>query len=498
MSDALRKTAGYAGIYAIGGLLNRGVSFIMLPIYTRFLTPTDYGVLELLLQTIDVVSIFTGLGLLNGLHKFYYKYDDEKQKREVVSTLFVLVVACYAVACTIGALASPWISNLVFDSLDKTYFTRLTFLNLFLSFLVFVPMGYLQARQLPIVFVTMSCCKLLCQVGLNLLFVVHLEMGVVGVLYSQTIALTLVGGGLSIYTFRRVGFNIARDKARELFLFGYPFVFNGFAAFITTYSDRYFLDHYQDTATVGLYSLGYKFGFLLMFLPVGPIFRIWNVQRFELAKEDNYVEVFNRFLIWFTLVVSGAALGIALLVRDLLRTMSAPEFHGAWVIVPVVLVAYVFQGFTNYFNFGIYHAGKSRHMAIGTGFAAIVILALSFWWIPSYGALGAACATLVSFAVRLGYIYVASQKSWPIDYRLRRPLAIGATAIGVFLVWLGLTTRIDLFDSRLYSIPLSVALLVSFPLIVTAAGILPEADRGLLRELVRAPGATLARIKGGG
>ena len=75
MSEPLKKTAGYAGIYAIGALLNRGIGFIMLPVYTRFLTPADYGVVELLALTVEVVSIVTGLGLMNGLHKFYYKYD---------------------------------------------------------------------------------------------------------------------------------------------------------------------------------------------------------------------------------------------------------------------------------------------------------------------------------------------------------------------------------------------------------------------------------------
>ncbi len=106
MSEALRKTAGYAGIYALGVLLNRSVSFIMLPVYTRFLSPEDYGVLELLVLTVDIVAIFTGLGILNGLHKFFYKYDAEGDKREVVSTLLTMILGCYAVACGVGALVS--------------------------------------------------------------------------------------------------------------------------------------------------------------------------------------------------------------------------------------------------------------------------------------------------------------------------------------------------------------------------------------------------------
>ena len=187
MVEQLKKTAGYAGIYALGSLLNRGVSIIMLPIYTRALTPADYGVLEVLMATVEVISIFTGLGLLNSLHKYFYKYDDERDRRQVVSTLFGMILALYGFSCSLGILVAPTISRLAWGSADNAFFVRMTLINLFLSFLVFIPLGYLQARQLPKLFVTLSATKLVCQLSLNILFVVHLEMGVVGVLTPQVV-----------------------------------------------------------------------------------------------------------------------------------------------------------------------------------------------------------------------------------------------------------------------------------------------------------------------
>ena len=134
------------------------------------------------------------------------------------------------------------------------------------------------------------------------------------------------------------------------------------------------------------------------------------------------VSVPIAYLEW--LVVGAAGLGITLFVRDVVRVMADYAFRDAWVVVPILILAYFLQACTDFFNFGIYHAGKSKHMAFGTGLAAIVILGLSFWWIPIYGAAGAAWATLVAFSVRLGYVYVASQRVCPIDYRLGRSKAL--------------------------------------------------------------------------
>jgi O-antigen/teichoic acid export membrane protein len=499
MAQALKKTAGYAGIYAVGALINRGVSFIMLPIYTRVLTLEDYGILELLVLTVDIVSIFTGMGLLSGLHKFFYRYDEEKDRREVVSTLFLMILCFYGVSCLLGAIFAGPISELpvIFGEAGKAHLMRMMFVNLFLSFLVFLPLGYLQVRQRPILFVAMSCTKLALQLSLNIWFVVYLRMGVIGVLYSSTIALSIVGVSLTIYTFSQVGFRFAREKAGELLRFGAPFVLTGFAAFITTYSDRFFLKHYQDLDAVGLYALGYKFGFLLMFFPVSPLFRIWNVQRFELVKESDYVATFNRFLLWFCVVVCTVALGISLSARDLLRVMADYEFREAWVVVPILLFAYFIQACTDYFNFGIYHAGKSFHMAVGTGMAAIVILALSFWWIPRYGAMGAAWATLVAFSVRLAYVYVSSQRSFNVAYRLARPFSVVVLAVALYLTWLAIVPGGSRFEALHLSVPVSVVLFLAFPAILIGGRLLPPEDRGLMIELLRAPRQTVGRIRSG-
>ena len=487
MKSELKKTIGHAGIYSLGVILSRAISFLMLPIYTRYLSPSDYGVLEILEVTVDIVSIFTGMGIVQGLFKFYQQYEGERDKKELVSTLFILVILFYATSCFLGGLFSSGISSLAFGTSEYRRYILVSFMNLFLSFLIYVPLAYVQAKHRSAFFVSVNAVKLAMQLSLNILMVVYLGMGVLGVLYSTLISCAAVGGVLTFYTFAKVKWTFSKEKALKLLTFGYPFVFSGLGAFILTYSDRYFLNYYSHLSNVGIYSLGYKFGFLLMTFPVRPVFNIWMVQRFEILKKENYEELFNQFLAWFVIVTLSVALFIALGVEDLLKIMSSPLFWDAYKIVPIILLAYFFQACTDFFNFGILHSGKTKHMAYATTLSAGVIIVLSFVLIPRYGIHGAAWVTSISFAIRLLYVYVASQNLFRIGYKLGRPAGAAAVAVAVFLTYAVGSGFTSIFNNRLMSGILKIALLAMFYILLFALGIIKTEERRYVFSLLTSP-----------
>lgn len=487
MSKELKKTFGHAGIYAIGVVLNRAVSFLMLPIYTRLLTPADYGIMEILELTVDVVSIVTGLGILQGLFKFYYQTNSELDRKKVVSTIFILIISFYALSCTAGVLLSDVISALVFRTHEYVYFIQISFVNLFLSFLVYVPLAYVRTRQLPVLFVAISAVQLALQLSLNILLVVVYKMGVLGVLYSTFISSSVVGAALTIYTFRRTGIHLSRSITSKLLQFGYPFIISGFGAFILTYADRYFLNYYQHLSDVGVYALGYKFGFLLMTFPIQPIFNIWMVQRFELVKKGDHTQIFNRFYLWFMIISTSAVLFICLFSRDVIRIMADPSYWEAFKIIPIIVAAYLFQACTDFFNFGIYHSGKTKHIAYGTILSALIIITLSFLLIPLYGIYGAAWATFICFFIRLVYVYWASQRLFWINYDLKKPILVLFSAAAVFLVQFGAVHWIPGMSTIMISLAVNSALLVCFIAILLVSSVIDPQDRRQLFEMILNP-----------
>ena len=459
----------------------------MLPIYTRYLTPSDYGVMEILELTIDIVSIVTGMGILQGMYKFYYQVENQEDRNKVVSTIFVMIITFYAVSCTIGVLFSNPIGNLVFRSSEYTYFIQISFVNLFISFLVYVPLAYIRTRQLPLLFVLVSAIKLAIQLSLNILFVVYYKMGVLGVLYSTFIATSAIGAALTIYTFRHTGIRLSRPMAAKLFRFGYPFIISGLGAFILTYADRYFLNYYQKLSEVGIYALGYKFGFLLMMFPVRPIFSIWMVQRFELVKTPDYTATFNRFFLLFMIITTAAVLFISLFSRDVIVIMADPAFWEAFRIIPIVVAAYLFQACTDFFNFGIYHSGKTKHIAYGTALSALTIIFLSFWLIPRYGIYGAAWATFVCFLIRLLYVYWASQREFKIGYKLKKPVFILLVATVLYLAHLGAIHWFPEMQNIMISVAVNCFLMISYIVALFVFNIIEGEDRRQVFSMLANP-----------
>lgn len=492
---ALKKTVKHTLVFSVWVVLNRGISLLMLPIYTRCLTPADYGILELIEMTVDIASILAGIGIISGLAKYYYQFQEKPERDELVSTLFILLIVSYLVVCLIAVQFTTNFSQLIFGTDKYGGYLNIGLLNIFLhSTICFVPLAVFRTQQRSTVFVAVSVIKLVTQLSLNILLVVYLKKGVFGVLVSNTVALLLVGVGLASYTLHSVGFKFSRQKAFLLLRFGYPFVFVNLAAFLLTFSDRYFLNYFHKSGDVGIYALAYKFGVLVQTFPMSPMLNTWMVQRFEVVRSDGYEKVFNSFLGWLALLSISSALVISILARDVLRIMATPAFWQAYRIVPVIAIAYLLQGSTDYFNFGIYQSSRTRHMAYATVLSALLIVGLSFLLIPEYGMLGAAWATLIAFAFRLAYVYFASQHFFHVTFHFGRILRIALPAVLVYFLSLGLTS---VYESApvFASLALNCGLVLLYFLLIHISGVLTPSERKAIAQFLRSPRESLTALR---
>ena len=152
-------------IYAVGIFLDKIVAFAMLPIYTRFMTPEDYGILHLVSMTLEIVSIIAGSRLATGIFRFYHKAESEDAKNRVLGTALLLMVGLYFMAgAAVWIFAEP-ISNLVFETPERAQFIVVGGLGFAFSSLLIVPISHLQLIQRSGTFVALNAAKLGIQVG---------------------------------------------------------------------------------------------------------------------------------------------------------------------------------------------------------------------------------------------------------------------------------------------------------------------------------------------
>jgi O-antigen/teichoic acid export membrane protein len=478
MSDQLKQLGKHTLVYTAGIILGKVASFLMLPVYTRYLTPADYGVLELLGMTIDVIGMITGVGIVAGVFKFYSEATGRLEKNAVISTAAISVVGLAAATSLLGFAFATQLSVLVFHTEANAIYLRLYFLVYLLQNLEYVPFLLIRAENRSVLFVTINALKLIAMLSLNILFVVYFRMGITGVLTSNLIATSFVGLALSVYMVRRVGIVFSQPRFREMARFGSSIVLWSLSSFVLVFSDRFFLNYSRNTATVGIYSLAYKFAFLMSVLAFTPFETVWTAQRFEIAKEPDAAATYSRVFLYLNVVLGVIGLGICLFIRDLLRVMSDPAFLPAYKVVPPLIAAQIIFVWAAYWNTGIYVSGRTTVFASGAVVLVVVTLFINSLLIPRFGIYGAASATIAAYTVRFIWIYYFAERYYPIRFKWSGVLSLYAL--------LGAAVALN-FSYHPEPLPASVAwstAIFSVTGLLVYNLILSETDRSSIRSFV--------------
>ncbi len=465
MENEVKKTVSHAGIYAFGNIIQRIVSFIMLPIYTRYLTPADYGTIELLSMILDVTSIITGLGIGQAVFRFYSFYERENEKKEIISTSLMLVIMVNILGfLTILSFSSP-LSHFVFGSDNYIRYIQLFSITLVFQAANTIPFIFIRIQQRPWMFVSLSVCKLFLQLSLNIYFVVLLNMKVEGVIYSALISSGFMALVLTCYTLPKTGPRFSLQKALRMVNFSYPMILTGIGTFYLTFGDRYFLRVFDNLTTVGIYSLGYKFGFLLIMLTWQPFSSTWDANKYEHYKSKN-IEMFQRIFLYISLITFFVAFCISVFIKDLLIIMADPSFLSAYKIVPIILLVFFFQGWTAFVDLGIYVKGNTNQFVYATIISIAVITLGYVYLIPIWGVYGAAIATILAYVARFLWIYFQARRTFNMHLPWSKVYAIGV----IYAVLYGLSTLSpgNIFYSILYHcliVIIFVVAIVSLPIL---------------------------------
>lgn len=453
----LRKTAKHSAIYAIGTMLSRITGLVMLPIYTRYLSPADYGALALLSMAIEITGILVGLRITQAMFRFYILAEEKREKQEIVSTVLLTVLVASGLGAAVLYLAAGPLSVLIFGDSAYLYEFQLFAFTLITNAVSAVGLAYIRARQMPVLFVSIGAATLAMQVALNVIFVVILEMHVRGVVYSALCSGALVAVGFVLYIFSGVGIHYSRAVGRRLVKFVAPLILASIGAFYVAYADKYFLRVFGSLAEVGLYALAAKFSSIVLTL-YSAFDMSWSADRFEVFKHENSREVFRQVFRFMSAVLVLVGVGVALFASDILRVMTNPEYYAAGSIVPLLVAATIAYIYKVFCNFGIMLNERTRHIAEASWIKAIVASGGYIFLIPHIGVYGAALTLLVSNLIELYWVNRNATREYDMGLQWK-PVGI-LLATGVACVATGMLIPVGELFSFIMRVALYAALVV--------------------------------------
>lgn len=485
MIDTFKTLLGNTLIYGLGNYGVKIIGFLLIPLYTRFLSPSDYGIISLVAMYSQVMFVLMNLGQGFSLFRFYYDKDsDEARERVVAAALWIVLLFAIPLGAIPLVFSRP-LAGALLGSPDLWYLMFIGTGTVLCKVLLRMPFSIMRAGDQAHRYATWSVVRNGVTTLLALALVAGIHLGATGVVLSQFLGDFIMCLLLTGVTFRmlRAGFHWA--DIRKQLLFGLPLIPAGAAAFVLDFLDRWFLKHYSSVSEVGIYSLGYRFGEILSFA-VTAFQLSWPQFVFANRKSENAPEIYAQMTTYWVALLFLLWLGLSVSAPELLRLMATPSFYSAASVVPIVGLAMVLDGLTFTVNIGVLFSKKPYLRMAAVVAAAVVNITLNFLLIPRYGMMGAAWATMIGFLVQLCVALMLSLREYHVPYHWGRLLSTIGIAIGIYLSSLELT-----LPSIALSIALKGVLLLVYPLSLLALGFFAREDleRGLAWAGSRLPAA---------
>ena len=481
MLEELRHLLRHASIYGAGNVLGKLVGFFMIPFYTHYLTPADYGTLELLDLSLTLTTLVLTMWLNASVVRQYNDSEKPKERNQAVSTVLIIAFSFGIVVASCGVRFSRPLSSLILNTPDLHLFVSLEAWSFLVSSINVVCLSYFRAKQRSTLVVATGLINLVLSLFLNIYFIAIRHTGVVGVLYSGLISSALVTIPLAAQTIGNVKLAFSYRNLRAALAFGAPLIITSAAAFTVNFSDRFFLRHFATIAAVGVYALGYKFGFMLSLLVVQPFDMIWQARIYDIAKQDESGKMFSRLFEYYCLVLVTAGLALSIGVQELLFLISPSDFHAAYKVVPIVALAYIFQGTGRFFLAGSYIAKKTVRLGTVGLASAAGNIGLNLLLIPRYGMLGAAWATALSFFLMSSLFLAVSQSVYRIPYVFKRLVILISLAILTYLA----SSLVEV-QSLALQLSLKIAMFLAFPVVLYLSGFFFKEEIETSRTLAQA------------
>ena len=408
-----------SSLYLLGNMASRVVGFFAIPFYARFLTPAQYGLIELVELSTQTIAIALGLQAIGAaLSRLFHDQPTRDQEQAVVSTSLIATAVLSAVVTILAVAGAGQLSQVVFHTDAWTGLLRAAFIAMFFSNMTEVVLVYERIRNNARFFLHYTLITLAVNLGLNILFIGFMDAGVWGFVSSKLVV-SVFGSAYLLYRMRRdVGWHWRSLYVPELVRFGAPLVLSSLSYFAIHFSDRFFLSASVSLAELGRYALAYKFAILVSALVGDSFAKSWNATLYRYTNQDGWQPQFARIASYFTMLLFSTGLGIALFSPELLRVMVPEAYFPPALLLPIIIASYLAREIGDFFRSLMLINKRSVLVGQIAAGGAVLNLAANFVLIPWLGIYGAALATLITWVAYMVACWVVADREHRLPVRV--------------------------------------------------------------------------------
>jgi len=423
-------------VFGLATIISQLITFILIPIYTRYFTPQEFGIFSLTTMAISIISPLCMIGTSDALFRLYFDKDDLLYRKELISTGLKLVIYIASSVLIIFFIFRKPITIKYLGDIKYLDYIILGIVVVFFRNITTITNSIIRMENNRKKIVQIILIQSVVTLLFNLLFVVVIHKDMRFILITNVINLIILFFITSEYGKKYLNFSdfrINKNISKEIVKYGLPTVPAFIGYWILSAVDKLILNYIYDTSALGLYAVGMELA-SIMSLFQAIFAQGWQFFSFSTMRDSDASKVYGKI---FDLVVfAGVSIVTVLLFYGdfIFKILFAKIYYEAWIVSPVLCLGPVIMVLWWIAGIGTSIKKKTYLSSIGIVLAAVTNIVLNFLFIPKYYLMGAAIATLLSYVVMLIFAILFICPLFKVNFNEKRIVMTSAILFSSYII----------------------------------------------------------------
>lgn len=400
MSKLIKNTI----LYSIGEVCPKIISFILLPIYTLFLSTSDYGIISYTNSVMLFLFILASLSLNSYVLRYYFIRETKYERKCLLGNIFLSIFFVNILILSLSYLLLPNLLLTFNVQIPWNPYFKLALLVNFLDSFSIIPLVFFRVEQNALKFISFTLSKTLVQVLLTLYFIVYKEVGLIGYFYAglgTQLPFALIG---IIVMLKNAVLRINISEIKEGLKYALPLLPGAISYFVLSLSDRIILERNVDIALIGIYNVAATIALSLNII-IQSGYKAIEPEIFKRYNTEGFVFFVKNTQKYFFSLIYMLGLTISLFSQEVFYFMTSESFYQGYRIVPILVIGVVMTGQNVIYSGVLSAACLTKSIGIATMIGAIFSLIFNIFFIPYWGIYAAAISSAFSFFIMNSFLY---------------------------------------------------------------------------------------------
>lgn len=446
--NPLKKLLQQTAVYGLSSIVGRALNYLLVPLYTRIFSQATYGIVTEMYAYVGFFIVLLTYGMETAFFRFINKRENKSQ---IYSTALIALIASSSIFLVVAFAFKNQIANFIQYPQNSEYIVWFAIILAF-DAIGAIPFAKLRAENKAGKFAIIKLIEIGVNIGLNVFFLVICRNAAdgsllssfynpaigVGYIFISNLVASIVKMILLLPMLQSIKNGFSAGLFKQMFKYAWPLIFVGLAGVVNEMLDRTLLkyllpyDNETNMAMLGVYGACYKLSILMTLF--NQAFRYAGEPFFfNMSNDKNATKIYALVLKYFT--IFGASIFLIITCyMDVFKHFIGSNFWEGLSIVPILLLANLFLGIMININIWYKLTDKTSIGALVAIGGALLTAVLNIIWIPTFGYVGSAWATLIVYGLMALASYLLGQKYYPVKYPIRKIILYLGLAIGLFFV----------------------------------------------------------------